>query len=88
MTKHKWEEIEQLESPTADDGSSSPPLPNQQPGVVPQSSNQVGQPAYVGESGHSDEVALDDTSTAREGRFGPFWALLAQAGYTVWNQSG
>ena len=87
MTKRKWEEVGQLESTTADNGFSSPPSPNQQLGLVSNHSNPVGQPAYVGEPGHSAEVALDDTSAAKEGRFGPFWALLARAGYTIWNQA-
>ena len=88
MTKRKWERIEQLESPMADDGLNIPFSPTQQTGASPHGSIPVGHLAYVGEPEHSDEVALDDTSATKEGRFSPFWALLARAGYMVWNQNG
>ena len=34
----------------------------------------------------ADDVADAATSTAKEGEYGPFWSLLAHAGYTIWNQ--
>ena len=39
---------------------------------------------YVVETPSLDEVATETTSIALEGKFGPFWALFARAGYTVW----
>lgn len=88
MTKRKWERIEQPELPPTEDGLNSPFFPNQQAGVCPKGSLPVGHLAYVGEPGQSDEVAFDATSAAKEGSFRPFSALLAQAGYMVWDLSG
>ena len=39
---------------------------------------------YVSETPGLDEVANDATTAAMEGDYGPFWALLARAGYTIW----
>ena len=33
-----------------------------------------------------DEVDNAATSAAKEGEYGPFWALLANAGYVIWDQ--
>ena len=44
----------------------------------------VGQAAHEDRSQHLVEDGEADTSAAREGAFGPFWPLLAHAGYTVW----
>lgn len=33
-----------------------------------------------------DEVDDVATSAAKEGEYGPFWALLANAGYVIWDQ--
>ena len=38
----------------------------------------------VSETSVPDEVANDVTAAALEGDDGPFWALLARAGYTIW----
>ena len=44
----------------------------------------VGQATHEDRSWYTVENAEADTSAAKEGEFGPFWALLAHAGYTVW----
>ena len=44
----------------------------------------VGQAAHEDRSRDTTEDAEADTSAAKGGEFGPFWALLAHAGYTVW----
>lgn len=82
MTKRKREAPELLESPT------SPAVPNQQPSACQEASLPTGQSTYVDVPLIPSEVATDATSAAEEGAYGPFWALLAQAGYTVWDQSG
>lgn len=86
MTKRKWAEIDQLESPPTEEALTCPSSPIQQLGVGHQSSVTVVHSAYVAEPKPSADVASDDTSAALEGKFGPFWALLASAGYTVWDQ--
>ena len=43
-----------------------------------------GQAAHEDRSRYTVENAEADTSATKEGEFGPFWALLAHAGYTVW----
>ena len=40
----------------------------------------------VDTSHNYDEVADAATSAAKEGEYGPLWALLAHAGYTIWDQ--
>ena len=40
--------------------------------------------SYVADNPSWDDGATETTSAALEGDFGPFWALLARAGYTVW----
>ena len=40
--------------------------------------------SYVGEAPEPEEVANEATEAALRGEYGPFWALLARAGYTVW----
>lgn len=39
---------------------------------------------YIGETPGLDEVANDATTATLEGDYGPFWSLLARAGYTIW----
>ena len=38
----------------------------------------------VSETSVPDEVANEVTAATLEGDYGPFWALLARAGYTIW----
>ena len=43
--------------------------------------------AFQGDTSQAvDDVADTATAAAKEGEYGPFWALLAHAGYTIWNQ--
>lgn len=86
MTKRKQERIDQLESTPAEDGLNNPFSLAQQTSASPQGTVTVGHPVYVAEPEHSDEEDLDNMLAAREGRFGLFWALLARAGYMVWDQ--
>ena len=60
------------------------PVPENRPTDCTEAAFAATSPSYVGETPSSDEVATETTSAALEGGFGPFWALLARAGYTVW----
>ena len=83
MTKRKREEeSDELPSNAQAPGGSDNPLAqsaDDQEELVP-----VGQTASEGRSRDTTEYPEADTSAAKEGEFGPFWALLAHAGYTVW----
>lgn len=81
MTKRKWEITEPLESP------SNAAVPSQHPLVCQEVSPPVGLSAHMDAPLRSSEVATCATSAVEEGAYGPFWVLLAQAGYTVWDQS-
>ena len=39
---------------------------------------------HVDETPNIDDMATDATATALRGELGPFWYLLARAGYTIW----
>ena len=54
-------------------------LPNREeaPQAATSASHVAGTPSI-------DEMATDATAAALRGEYGPFWALLARAGYTIW----
>ena len=64
------------------------PVDSQVPADGPTTGEEVAQAAtsalHVSETPSLDEVANDTTTAALEGDYGPFWALLARAGYTIW----
>ena len=39
---------------------------------------------HVGETLSLDEMATEATATTLRGEYGPFWSLVARAGYTIW----
>lgn len=83
MTKRKWEEESEVLQPNAPvaEGLAIPAsqFVGDQEELVP-----VGQVIPEERSQDTTEDPESATSAAKRGELGPFWELLAQAGYTIW----
>ena len=84
MAKRKRSENELTEPPSGNEGVSSAAASEEKSAVNKEGLIPIGKPFHVDKTPTSEELAPADVAVEEELGYGPFWALLVRAGYTLW----